>query len=294
MPALRHDLTNQRFGKLTVLSRNIDITVQGGDPQWICQCDCGNIVSVRSYQLRQQRTQSCGCLRKKTPPNFTDLTGKQFGRLTVLHRDESIHDHTKGAAWVCQCLCGNVTSVLTKELNYGSIQSCGCLRDELLAQGNLKHGSARRGQVSPEYKAWKRMKERCHTSTSKNYPRYGGRGIVVCDRWRNSFEAFLEDVGPRPTPKHSLDRYPDNNGNYEPGNVRWATRTEQARNTRSTVFLTLNGETHCLSEWSEIVHIKHSILVDRHSYGWPDEQILTTPVRQWPGRITHNGQGSLF
>jgi hypothetical protein len=275
------DLTGHTFERLTVTER--DMTTTKSQYSWWCQCICGNIVSVRGVMLRSKRTRSCGCLRHKTPANFIDLAGKQFERLTVLARAENAAGWQ--AQWHCQCSCGNVVVVLTRDLQYGSVKSCGCLREERLAQGNLKHGSARRSAHTPEYRAWMKMKERCATPTCKDYPRYGGRGITVCERWRTSFEAFFEDVGPRPSTKHTLDRFPDNNGPYEPGNVRWATRTEQARNTRNTVFLTLNDETRCLSEWSEILHIKHTTLIERHGAGWSDEAILTTPIRQWPGPI---------
>jgi hypothetical protein len=287
-----YDLTGYTFEHLTVIER--DLTATTAEHSWWCRCLCGNTVSVRSYMLRKKRTRSCGCLRHKSPVNFLDLTEKTFTRLTVIARDLSPGHPEHSVWWICQCICGRTTVASTRDLQYKSVKSCGCLRDELLAQGNLKHGQNRKSGPTPEYSAWQKMKERCYSPECKDYPRYGGRGIVICERWRTSFEAFFKDVGPRPSPKYSLDRYPNNNGPYEPGNVRWATRTEQARNTRSTVFLTLNDETHCLSEWSEILHIKHTILVERHCAGWSAEKILTTPVRQWPSHITNNIQGSLF
>jgi len=272
------DLTDQTFDQLTVIAR--DTTATTIEYSWWCQCQCGKIVSVRSSMLRAHRTRSCGCLRHKSPVNFLDLTDKTFTRLTVMHRDTMPLHPERGTWWICICICGNRLSVTTRDLQSKSVKSCGCLRAEQLQRGNLKHGQNRRTRTTPEYKAWQKMKERCDSPTSKDYPRYGGRGITVCDDWRTSFEAFFAHVGPRPSPHHTLDRYPDNNGPYAPGNVRWATRIEQARNTRNTVFLTLHGETHCLSEWSTILHIKHQILIDRHTYGWSDEKILTTPVRQ--------------
>jgi hypothetical protein len=280
------DLTGQCFDNLTVLER--DTTANTKEYSWWCQCICGAKVSVRSYMLRKRRTRSCGCLRHKSPPNFLDLTGQTFTRLIVLHRDLAPSHPEQGAWWICQCQCGKTVSALAKALQSKAIKSCGCLRGERLVAGNLKHGQNRKSRTTPEYKAWQKMKERCDSPTSKDYPRYGGRGITVCDDWRTSFEAFFAYVGPRPSAQHTLDRYPDNDGPYAPGNVRWATRTEQARNTRNTVFLTLHGETHCLSEWSEILHINHQILIDRHMYGWSDEKILTTPVRQWPSRATNH------
>jgi hypothetical protein len=122
------------------------------------------------------------------------------------------------------------------------------------------------------------MIRRCHNTNHHAYPRYGGRGIHVCDRWRNSFEAFLEDVPPRPGPEYSLDRI-DNDRGYEPGNVRWATATQQARNTRVNHTLTARGETHLLEEWVEITGMPKSTLYNRIHRGWSDEEAITTPVR---------------
>ncbi len=113
----------------------------------------------------------------------------------------------------------------------------------------LIHGDATRDRTAPEYTAWTNMRHRC---TSPNWPRfaaYGGRGIRVCERW-SSYAAFLADMGRRPSPKHSLDRI-DNNGNYEPGNCRWATRSQQARNMRSNHFVVIDGESATLMEWAE-------------------------------------------
>jgi hypothetical protein len=155
---------------------------------------------------------------------------------------------------------------------------------ELQLELKVTHGATRKNQISPEYRAWCKMKERCNCTTSKDYARWGGRGIRVCERWQNSFTAFLHDMGPRPTPKHTLERL-DNNGPYSPENCIWATRTRQARNTRNTVFLTWNNETHCISEWSEIVPISQRTIAERYRAGWPVERILTTPPRRWPSQV---------
>jgi hypothetical protein len=158
------------------------------------------------------------------------------------------------------------------------------LRAERLAQGHLVHGNARKTGPTPEYKAWQKIKERCLVLTSKDYPRYGGRGIQVCPQWVESFSTFLADMGPRSNPLHSIERR-DNDGPYAPDNCYWATRKEQARNTRNNVLLTWNGETHCLSVWSELVHIRPSILADRYRAGWSIERLLMTPPRRWPSQV---------
>ncbi len=151
-----------------------------------------------------------------------------------------------------------------------------------LAQQKLKHGACRNNaagtlELTPEYVAWKGMRDRCRHSTRPDYPHYGGRGIQVCERWQTDFAAFLADVGPRPSKYHSLDRYPDVNGNYEPGNVRWATYKEQCRNRRNTLYLTINGETKPLIEWAEIAGIRADTLRARFHSGWPEGDILHAP-----------------
>ncbi len=140
------------------------------------------------------------------------------------------------------------------------------------------HGCNRRGRRTSEYATWAVMLQRCNNPRNKKFPRYGARGITVCERWQ-SFSNFLADMGPRPTTGHSLDRI-DNNGNYEPGNCRWATRSEQQRNTSTNHSVTFQGETLCLTAWAERTGISFSALKCRFRNGWSAEKALTTPYRQ--------------
>ena len=146
-----------------------------------------------------------------------------------------------------------------------------------------KHGQCPRRKKTKLYSLWQTMKCRCHCPTHVAYLEYGGRGIVVCHRWRNSFEAFVQDIGPRPSPKHSLDRYPNPNGSYEPGNVRWATPGEQARNRKSNRVYTHAGKTQCLMDWSLEVGVNYHTIVGRLDRGWPFEEAISKTKRK-PGR----------
>ena len=126
-----------------------------------------------------------------------------------------------------------------------------------------------------EYSSWSNMVSRCTSKTNPDYPRYSRNGITVCDRWRNFFY-FLSDMGLKPTPKHSIDRI-DNDKGYFPSNCRWATQTEQTRNTVANRMLTLNGVTHCIAEWSDLLDMPYSTIRGRLRCGWSEEKTLTHP-----------------
>ena len=154
-----------------------------------------------------------------------DLTGKQFGRLTVQHRAENAADgHSR---WLCVCSCGQSITVNSNNLKTPGIKSCGCVTKERVSQLNLTHGKTK----TKEFKTWDSMKQRCTNPKSDSYKDYGGRGITVCERWMNSFENFLADMGAAPSKSHSIDRI-NVDGNYEPSNCKWSTAKEQRANQR--------------------------------------------------------------
>jgi len=162
-----------------------------------------------------------------------DLVGRVFTYLKVLAFEGT--DRWGSARWRCVCTRdGNEVVVLGNSLLREVTKSCGCLvkQQKGVLSPSYKHGNAAVGHRTPEYECWVKIRQRCVDKKNKDYPDYGGRGIAVCDRWKTSFENFLHDIGTRPSPKHSLDRYPNNDGNYEPGNCRWATASEQAKNRR--------------------------------------------------------------
>ena len=144
------------------------------------------------------------------------------------------------------------------------------------------HLHARTGHCSRAYRAWEGAKARCYNRNHPNYEQYGGRGIKVCDEWRDSFPAFLRDMGEPPSPKYTLDRFPDNNGDYRPGNCRWATKKEQGQNRRTNRLIEFNGETLCAAERARRYNMPRRTLFNRLSRGWSVEKALTTPMRDYP------------
>lgn len=155
-----------------------------------------------------------------------DQVGKRFGRLTVISRLKKGNNHH--AYWFCICDCGSTHCVRNDHLLKSFTRSCGCLNREVVIQRMTTHGRTR----TTEFKSWTGMKERCYRPSRRDYKNYGERGIRVCDEWLHDFQAFHNHVGPKPSPKHSIDRI-DNGGNYEPGNVRWATPEQQSQNRRA-------------------------------------------------------------
>lgn len=223
----------------------------------------------------------------KAPSNFKDITGQIFSRLTVIHRHGTNKEGK--ATWLCRCDCGAEKIICGKSLRAGHSQSCGCLNSDATAKRNLKHGMASRGNKHPLYSNWCRIKQRCHNPDCEDYYLYGGRGVKVCERWRNSFEAFLEDVGSSKPAGTSIDRYPNREGNYEPGNTRWGTDEMQANNKRNNVILSLNGEEMTIAQWARKLNCDSRPIHARIERGWSHEDALTTPIRKMivhPPRLT--------
>lgn len=191
--------------------------------------------------------------------------GQRFGRLEVV--EEALRGASKKRQVVCRCDCGKTVTIQLSNLTTGNTTSCGCYRNEMTAQRSTAHGSWQ----EPEYDAWINMKSRCLNPNRPDFASYGGRGIRIDPRWIESFQAFRSDLGPRPTSGHSLERV-DVNGNYEPGNVIWATKKTQARNTRASRRITANGQTKTVAEWAEELGVSAKTIYTRLARGWSEEE----------------------
>lgn len=196
-------------------------------------------------------------------PRFIDKTGSKFGRLTA--QKVCRPGNGERIKWWCSCDCGNQLWVDSSDLGSGHTQSCGCLQTERAAQANSTHRYALPGRVSRTYLAWQRAKDRCVNPRNKRYADYGGRGVAMCDRWRENFEAFLDDMGDAPDGM-SLDRWPNLNGNYAPGNCRWATPQMQSDNRRNTIWVEHEGERLSLKSYASRIGVSYKALFNRVRY----------------------------
>ena len=199
------------------------------------------------------------------------LDGQRFGRLTVLQR-HPVNSNAGKARWMCRCDCGKTTVQVGGSLTSGHILSCGCQRDDRGRERLSTHGLSR---TSSAYSPWKAMRKRCTNPNDYSYARYGGAGITVCQRW-NDFTTFLADMGPRPSPRHSIERL-DNNGHYEPTNCVWATSLQQGRNTRRNRKYTHLGRTQPLSQWCQELGLKYRRTLMRLRRGWTFSRAVSMP-----------------
>lgn len=201
-------------------------------------------------------------------PRFKNLIGQVFNELTVIEY-AGLSKH-KATLWKCRCSCGKEVTMPSLKLRTAR-RSCGC------RQGRVTHGMS----YSSIYGTWRSMINRCTKPADEGYKHYGGRGIQVCDRWRNSFEAFASDMGPKPKGM-TLDRR-ENDGDYSPENCRWATKKQQARNTRSSRILELNGQRRTIAEWSEVLGINRMTIAGRLHRGYSDEKALSITKNRTTG-----------
>lgn len=202
----------------------------------------------------------------KDMAKINDISGKTFGSFKVI----SYHSKNKynDALWLCACIkCEQNKILMGSRISNGKGTTCYCG-----VHYNFKHGS----QKIKEYRAYRHMLNRCYNPNVKEYPRYGGRGITVCDRWLQSYENFLADMGMSPSPKHSLDRIKVN-GNYTPNNCRWATAIQQANNTRRTYMVDFKGNKIPLGLFCQEYQLPIELIRGRLNNGWSVERAMSTP-----------------
>lgn len=202
-------------------------------------------------------------------PIALDISGQRYGALVALRFHDMLGIKRR---WWVRCDCGAEKAVCQSELRSGKTKSCGCLRRQIQISANMTHGYNRARKPAPIYRTWCLMLGRCRNKKLPEFKNYGGRGIKVCDRWHR-FENFLADMGEKPGGL-TLDRI-DNNGDYEPGNCRWATRKQQTRNTRRNLMLTYAGKTMCLADWASELGINRGTLWSRIKMGWSLERAFS-------------------
>ncbi len=216
---------------------------------------------------------SCSTPRRMPPIR----EGDRFGRLLVTGEAPQANRYRR--RWYCACDCGKAITVWQTSLRSGVQVSCGCYKAEKASQFHKTHGHASGYTCTGEYSVWKNMLDRCRNPKRRAYQWYGAKGIAVCERWL-SFESFFADMGSRPSEDHSIDRYPDKAGNYEPGNCRWATQKQQTRNTSRNKIVTFRGQAMSVAEWSELTGMPYDTLC-RRLLRWGD---VERAFMQPPGR----------
>ena len=269
------DLVGTRRGRLTITGL---VSAPDRPGEYLdCQCDCGSLITVRLYCRDVIGVKSCGCDKRKTAK-----VGDSRDKLTIIGLPPYVVG--SGERWAdCRCDCGTEIRVRLSGANIGR-ESCGC-------------SGKKSWQWTKARGAWHGAITRCTKPHAKNFHHYGGRGITVHHSWLENFEKFYQDMGPPPTPKHTLDRK-DNDGNYEPGNCRWATQREQMNNTRHNVMLELWGERKSVTMWARDSRSHDSVnernLGKRIREGWPTLEAVTRPKSQlcmpgedhWQAKLT--------
>lgn len=261
-------LVGKKFGSLTVL----EMAGKGSCRSilWRCRCDCGKEIIARGGNLKNGSPKSCGCLQRAKEL----LPGSRFGRYVVI-KHLGITESNGRDLYLVKCLCGQEKILPKRGVTSNRF---GCNR----CKGRMQEGD--RSKIGHRlYDIWSNMLHRCYNVKDKNYNRYGGRGITVCDEWKKGPFAFADWANKNGYKEDlTLDRI-DNDGNYEPSNCRWSTRKEQANNTSFNKFIEYNGESHTISEWSDKAGIKYGILSSRIRKGLPLEKCF------YKGKLSNNG-----
>lgn len=208
-------------------------------------------------------------------PRALNVVGRRFGRLVVLNNCEPVSGTRRRVE--CRCDCGTVVHVEPRELNKGHTASCGCLHKERVGRASIRTHTTHGMSGTPEYESWMKIKARCLRSSDRKYPEYGGRGITICEMWTASFDNFYADMGPRPTPDHTVDRI-DVDGDYTPENCRWATSKQQSRNKRNHRLVEWRGREVPLSQACEEAGVNYRSALWRLNHGKPWMPLPAPPI----------------
>lgn len=267
----KKELTGQKYGKLTVLRESG--RDKFGKTLWDCTCECGKEVTVVGEGLTRGFTKGCPDCK------FENLVGQKFGKLVVLEKIAQAKGHAK---YKCLCECGKENIVNSQNLKRGKTKSCGC--GEVKNRENnwkkiTKHGLS----DHPLYITWNGMKARCYNQNSEKYPVYGARGIIVCDEWKDNFEAFYNWAIKNGWEEGlTIDRR-DNDGIYEPNNCRFADDEIQSNNKSTSVYITFNGEKKTIAQWAKHFNMPQYLIGQRLRRNWPVEKIFSTRKYQRVG-----------
>lgn len=273
----KYNLQGRKFGRLTAIKIS---HIKGQDVYWLCRCKCGTEKPVVHRSLLYNHNPSCGCRTKEhisklgLKRRLAIKPGQKITKFltTIKELELSSSGHRR---WLCACKCNNQKVFVLQSLLRNPDLSCGCYTHELRIKAKTTHGK----YGTSEYNAYRSMLQRCSDPNRSDYHRYGERGITVCQRWKESFQNFYDDlissIGLRPSPKHSIDRI-DNDGNYEPGNLKWSTKQEQANNRRSNSSITCWGRTQTEMQWERETGIDRRQIHRRiFEYHWNKEDALT-------------------
>lgn len=263
--ASSHFTPGAKFGRLTFIERIPQLTK--GNYRGLFRCDCGTEKIFYLQNVRRGLSRSCGCLKTSDWLRSVFEFGQRFGRLVYVGE---AHSRGKARRIVARCDCGVVRDYDSHALVSMGTKSCGCLRLEINRASARAQMTTHGMSKTPTFKSWSGAISRCYTPTDDHYQNYGGRGIAVCERWRNSFENFYADMGARPSGM-TLDRIYVN-GPYAPWNCRWATNIEQSNNRRANQYVTRDGRTQTVTQWAREFGIRGSLAFKRRAAGWPESR----------------------
>lgn len=268
------DLTGKRFGKLTVIGRCGSTDTKHKVALWLCKCDCGNVVKRTGSHLQANNNNTCG----NCPKEEINLIGKKFGRWTVIRKATPVKYKEK---YFCRCECGNEKEVYAYDLINGRSTSCGCYHKEILSQQSTTHGKTN----DRVYNIYHNIVQRCENENNTRYKNYGGRGIKICDEWKNSFENFYNwAMANGYRDDLTIDRI-DVNANYSPDNCRWVDMSVQYMNKQNTIYYTVYGVTKPLKEWSQLAESNYEKIYARYRrktevFREEEKKVILTNLRE--------------